>query len=686
MFAGSAAAIIAAIAALGCGILWLRAECRVNAYRRIAGTIEERCAQAEAAADRARQAAAELRVTLDVVPMPIWRRACDGRLIDCNRAYARAFGISRETGLAEQGDLAASLRTLDGEYSASASSAHIVIDGERRSLQSHKVECADGQTLGFALDRTEIDDAKRELQRHVGAHAAVLEILTAAVAIFGPDKRLKFFNSAFEALWALERNWLEAGPSVDDILEHLRQSRRLPEYADFRAFKREHRALFISLIEPRHELMHLPDGRTLQLTISPHPLGGLIYIFDNVTDRLALECSYNTLAQVQRATLDHLFEGIAVYGGDGRLKLHNPAFRALWGLSDTDVAEEPHIAALVDKARHLLDDGGNWAARRDEMIAQVTSQSVASGLLYRRDGSVLQVASVPLPDGEVLLTYLDVSDTARIEQALRERNDALETTARLKSEFVANVSHELRTPLNTVTGFAEILHNQYFGPLNSSQSEYSAGILDCAHQLTALINDIIDLASIEANYLALEPTQVDVADMLQSLLLLTRERAHNRDLVIELDYPPQIGAILGDERRLKQALFNLVSNSVRFTPPGGAIRISAERTDDALLLHVSDHAPGFATTGAAEFFHLVPCSRSRSASSFGLSLVRRLIELHGGSVDIESIPARGTRITCRLPSGGTRGAGPEHLDLSNRAPDDSLYETAEYGAPSFNPS
>ena len=113
----------------------------------------------------------------------------------------------------------------------------------------------------------------------------------------------------------------------------MRELRRLPEVADFRAFKYEWLRIFTSLIEPQQELMHLPDGRTLLLSISPHPFGGLTFVYEDVTDRLALERSCNTLTQVRRATLDHLFEGIAVYGSDGRLKLCNPAYLAIWGLS-----------------------------------------------------------------------------------------------------------------------------------------------------------------------------------------------------------------------------------------------------------------------------------------------------------------------------------------------------------------
>ena len=656
------AAVLASVVATVFAALWLGGRRRLRVELQMLAQSESNRFEAVSIARQAGEEATRLREALDAVPLPMWRRDGADLLVDCNRAYTAALGTSREAALAEnralisKGDREKPIAPVGSD--APSVEAHVVIGGQRRLLEVNEARCAGGGAVGFAFDRTDRENAQAELRRHILAHAAVLESLSAAVAIFGPDKRLKFFNTAFTRLWGFDAAWLRSEPDVGEILERLHESRRFPEYRDFRAFKRERCELFTSLVGPRHELMHLPDGRTLQLTMSPHPFGGLTYLYDDVSDRLALECSYNTLAQVQRATLDHLFEGIAVYGGDGRLKLHNPAFRALWELSEADVAGEPHIAELVDKTRELLDDGGDWAGVRAEMVAQVTSQTLTSGPLYRRDGSMLQVASVPLPDGEVLLTYLDISDTARVERALRERNEALETAARLKTEFVANVSHELRTPLNTVVGFAEILQNQYFGPLNPSQREYSRGILDSAHQLTVLINDMIDLATIEAGYLELEPGRVDVAGMLQAVLGLTRERAHSRGLNIALRCSSRIGAIEGDERRLKQALFNLVSNAIKFTPPGGAIGIEAERCKDELLLCVADTADGIAPADRPGTPAQLERFQTQAGSGFGLSLVKSLVALHGGTVEIASAPGRGTRVICRLPTGPATAPSP----------------------------
>jgi signal transduction histidine kinase len=604
-----------------------------------------------------------LREVFDTTPLPMWRRNGELKLVDCNLAYATALDTDREAALAEALELAPASgrnRAFALAHTAAAGSTqserrHLVIAGSRRMLEVTETPLPNGGTLGFAVDRTDLETAESELSRHINAHGEVLERIHAAVAIYGADKRLKFFNSAFMVLWGIENEWLSGEPSLDELLERLRERRRIPELADFRIFKRQQLEMFTSLIEPQNELMHLPDGRTLSVSVSPHPLGGLIFVYEDVTDRLALERSYNTLTEVQRETLDNAFEGIAVFGSDGRLKLHNPAYRKIWSLSATDLADEPHVSEIVEKTRAFYDDSDDpehWAGLKQQVIAQVTAPTQSRELLDRRDGSVLQTAAVPLPDGNVLLTCLDVTDTARVERALRERNEALETIGRLKSEFIANVSYELRTPLNAIIGFAEMLANQYFGELNARQLDYSRGILDSSHRLMSLINDILDLATIEAGYMALETGRVDIREMLDSVMTLTRERARNQNLSLTLHCPPDIGTIEADERRLKQALFNLISNAIKFTPANGSIVLEAQRNLEGLRLGVADTGVGIPAADQARVFEKFergnPQARE-SGAGLGLSLVKSLVELHGGSVTIDSRPGHGTTISCQLP-------------------------------------
>jgi signal transduction histidine kinase len=239
---------------------------------------------------------------------------------------------------------------------------------------------------------------------------------------------------------------------------------------------------------------------------------------------------------------------------------------------------------------------------------------------------------------------------------LRERNEALETAGRLKSEFIANVSYELRTPLNAIIGFAEILANEYFGALTPRQLDYSRGILDSSHRLLSLINDILDLATIEAGYMTLETAEVDIHVMLETVLTLTRERARNQNVDLSMECPESIGTIEADDRRLKQALFNLISNAIKFTPPGGSIRLAAERdigpTGAELVLSVADTGVGIPMADQArvfEKFERGDPTLTQTGAGLGLSLVKSLVELHGGTVTIESSPDSGTVVRCHLP-------------------------------------
>jgi signal transduction histidine kinase len=625
-------------------------------------TEREAAAAARAAAQRD---LVMLREALDRLPMPVWWRDAGLRILGGNRRFGEVAGLDPAT--AELASRAVANAAAVGERQI------VTLGNERRPFELVEVPLEGGGTIGFGRDRAEIESVQAERDRLTLGHREVLEALGTAIAIWGPDTRLLFYNTAFRELWRLDRDWLDSEPSLSELLDRLREMRALPEHADFRQFKTDQLAQLVSLIEPRDELLHLPDERTLRLRINRHPFGGLTYTYEDVTDKLELERSYNTLIDVQRETLDNLFEGIAVFGSDGRLKLWNPAYGAIWNLHASDLANRPHVAALVDKARALYDTGKDWELTRSAAIERVTDYTGHSERMERRDGSVLEVNAVPLPDGNLLLTYLDVTDSVRVQRALHERNEALETAGHLKSEFIANVSYELRTPLNAVIGFAEILTNQYFGKLNDRQIEYSHGILDSSQRLMSLINDILDLASIEAGQLALERAPVDVHALLANILALSRERARRLDIALEFDCATDIGMVVLDERRIRQAMFNLVSNAIKFTPARGTVALAARRDGGDIVLSVSDTGIGIAPEHHAlvfeKFEHGDRASRQAGAG-LGLSLVKSFIELHGGRVELESAPAHGTRISCRLPINEPAGTvsmvtPPERLSRSN---------------------
>ncbi len=377
-------------------------------------------------------------------------------------------------------------------------------------------------------------------------------------------------------------------------------------------------------------------------------------IWEDVTDALALERNYNTLIAVQRETLDNLFEGVAVIGANGRLRLSNPAFGSMWQIPSFELANEPHISEIVERMAELLEPVEDWQTEKERLIGILTGRETHSGRFERSDGSVLDFATVPLPDGAVLLSYLDVTASINMERALRERNEALETADRLKSEFIANVSYELRTPLNTIIGFTEILAGQYFGDLNDRQIEYSTGIMESSNRLLMLIDDILDLATIEAGHMSLELDSIDLKAVLSSSLGLIRERARQKSIELENDCPDDIGTIVADERRLKQALFNILSNAVKFTPENGSIRISAQRQDGNVVLTTSDSGIGISAEDQERVFEKFERGSSaearRSGAGLGLALVKSFVELHGGKVELQSAADVGTKVICTLPA------------------------------------
>ncbi len=609
----------------------------------------------------------QLRGLIDALPVPVWLRGDDLSLLLVNRAYAAAIdAASAEAAVQGQLELASDGALREARALAARARAageprverfHLVLGGERRLaalIESPFSQDDRLLTAGIALDETRIEDLRSELDHHVTAHGEVLERLATAIAIFSTDTRLAFFNTAFQRLWRLEAEWLVSQPTYGSVLDTLRERRLLPEAADYRAYKEEELKRFISLIDAAETLMHLPDGRTLRRVISAHPYGGLIFTYEDVTDSLALERSFNTMLAVQRETLDHLHEALAVFGSDGRLKLFNPAFVRLWAFEAADLDAGPHVTEVIERLKPFFAGRpgrtSGWAPVRDALGRLFSERRAESGRVERQDGVILDYAGVPLPDGAMLLGWLDVTDSARVERALRERNEALAAADLLKSEFIANVAAELNSPLATIVDLSEMLTAGYCGGLEPRQLEYADAVAIAGRTLKTLVSDILDLAAIEAGQMTLELDAVAIHPMLSAVLALVRERVREKKLTLDVRCPLDIGWIVADQRRLKQVMYNLISNAAKFTPPGGTITVSAQRTEGELALAVSDTGPGIPAAEQAQVFDSFVRGGDSHGPGLGLALVKRFVELHGGRVALESCPEGGTTVTVRLPT------------------------------------
>ena len=597
-----------------------------------------------------------LRTLIDAVPSPIWARDIAGALVFANAAYARAVeakdaadAISRSVELLDRAarDEVSRSRATGKSYSGRLPA---VVAGSRRTLDVLDVPTRKG-SAGLGLDATEVETMRAELKRLNDAHRRTLDQLATGVATFGADGKLTFYNTAYRSLWDLDPGLLDQNPTDSSVLDQLRAARKLPEEQDFRQWKTALHEAYRAT-EAKEHLWHLPDGRTLRVVTTPNPQGGVTYLFEDTTERLDMVRRYDALIRVQGETLDNLSEAVAVFGSDGRLRLHNPAFARMWKLDSGTLSLRPHIETVIDWCQPLYADDTLWQKLRGTATAIEDRESVIARI-ERRDGSVINIGTMPLPDGATLVTFQDITDTVNVERALRERNEALEAADILKVDFVHHVSYELRSPLTNIIGFAHFLGEPAIGPLTEKQREYLGYLTSSTNALLAIINDILDLATIDAGAMTLNLGPVDIRKTMEAAAEGVRDRLVKDGLSLVINATSDVGSFVADERRVRQVLFNLLANAVG-SPAGSTVTLAAERRPEAIVLSVTDNGPGIPPEmkdRVFDWFETHPLGSRHRGAGLGLSIVRSFVELHGGTVTLDSTVGEGTTVTCTFPLG-----------------------------------
>lgn len=643
--------------------------------------------------DQHRQLARDItlsRALFNALPMPVWIRGADGRIEWVNAAYAKAVEAASEDEVRErQIDLLEIRQRAEAQAvlaKAGTFSKRLMLNiaGTRRAHDVVILPLGDASAAA-AIDVAAEENVLGELDRQVEAYDRTLDRVATAVAIFGPDHRLTFYNSAYQRLWQLDGEWLEGHPTDGEILDRLREASKLPEVVsrtehgkggdetgsapeavNYRVWKARVLGAY-KMDTAQEEGWYLPDGRTLHMTIEPRPDGGVTHFYDDVSERLALESRHNALMDVQRETLDHLKEGVAVFGMDGRLKLRNSALQHIWRLSSAMLAEGPHIDTVIAQCRQLHNDPRDWAKIARAVTEISDNRKPIEGQMARADQSVIDFAALPLPDGGTLVSFADVTVSKSYERALIERNEALIAADRLKSQFISHVSYELRTPLTNIIGFSELLESPRTGPLNTKQREYLHDVSASSKTLLAIIDDILDLANIDAGALELKMSPIEVQAVIDAAILGVRERASRARLQLEVVVAPDAHLFVADEGRVRQILYNLVSNAIGFSRPGGRVLLEAQRTDHMIEFVVSDEGVGIPKDQQRavleRFVSRTQGSKHRGAG-LGLSIVKSLVGLHGGEMSIDSAPNKGTRVVVRLPVNGTAPRGDTGDDQS----------------------
>ena len=267
-------------------------------------------------------------------------------------------------------------------------------------------------------------------------------------------------------------------------------------------------------------------------------------------------------------------------------------------------------------------------------------------------GRTIAFAIVPLPNGQTMLTFSDISDARQAERMLREKNEALEQANQIKNDFVQHVNYELRSPLTNIIGFSALLRSTETGPLNERQSEYLDYIAVSTSSLLTIVNDILDLATVDAGIMELDLSEVDIVSTVEHAADGIRERLEEAEVTLRIDLAKAGETFMADSHRLTQILFNLLSNAANFAPAGTAVDVVATRGPRAISFAVTDRGPGIPADQidrVFERFESNPAGGRHSGAGLGLSIVKSFVELHRGTICIQSAPDEGTTVICDFP-------------------------------------
>ncbi|WP_394657913.1 PAS-domain containing protein [uncultured Novosphingobium sp.] len=603
---------------------------------------------------------------IEAAPMPMWFRRPNGSLRLVNSAYVAAVAGDNATQVVKDG--VELIEMVDGLTAAQVAMqaavkgtpierlVSVTIDNQRRAYRVHDLPLGSEGVAGYAVDVEDLEEMARAFRAFREAQRSMLDQLSAGVAQFDAKRRLTFANRPFQSLFKIAPAAMADPPAFERLLDAARDKGRVPEVRDFPAWRRE-RAGWFSANETQEEAWPLADGTHLRIVAQPVPDGGLLLIAEDRTEQLRLSAVRDTLLRTRTATFDSLFESIAVFAPDGRMQLWNRRFAADWGLESDFLDTHPHVEALLGKISPRLKTPAQVKMVGDVVRAATLDRAQTDGRIVLEDGRTLAFTGVPLPDGNGLLTVLDISDSQNAEAALRDRNMALEEADAVKTRFLANMSYQLRTPLTSIGGFAELLQAGVGGELSESGTEYVQAIIDSAERLGEQIETILDLSQSEAGLLPLAREDVELMPLIRTLVEERSTRISRAGLTLDLQGSNLMGTIKGDRRRLARAFGHLLDNAIAATPEDGRIlvQVARERQNGRSVAQVvvSDNGPGMAKDVLASALDGVKISDDGTTierrQGLGLPLARQLIQAHGGTLRLLSEPGQGTAAVVELP-------------------------------------
>ncbi|WP_128892415.1 PAS domain-containing sensor histidine kinase [Erythrobacter sp. HKB08] len=609
-------------------------------------------------AARARGDFAALVGLIEAAPLPMWFRGPDAKIRLVNQAYVDAVaGANADQVVEEQIELIEKVDGLDAAQIAQQAAEQdmpierivtATIGGQRRSLKVSDLPLGKEGVAGYAVDIEEMEEQAREFRAFREAQRSMLDQLSVGVGQFDAKHRLVFANQPFRRTFKLHSGSVAQGLDFARFLNDARENGTTPEVRDFPAWREEHVQWFASG-EAQEERWPLSDGTHLRIVAQPLPDGGLVLIAEDQTEQLALSATRDTLLRTRTATFDSLFEALAVFAPDGHLQLWNRSFAGTWGLEPEMLDAHPSAEDLLEAIAPNLAKSKQAKGIGEVIRSATLDRREKAGRIALADGRTLEFAGVPLPDGNSLLTVLDVTANEQAETALRERAVALEEADAVKTRFLANMSYEFRTPLTSIGGFAELLQSGAAGDMSEQAGEYIQAIIESVARLTEQVENVLDLSQSEAGLLPLAKEKFELMPFVTETVRSREEAIVGGGLSLDLRGSKASGRIEADRRQLGRALGHLLDNAIAATQKGGKILVDLSKKDGQTRIVVSDNGRGMTKDELASAMGKLPPAGGDKRQGLGIPLARQLVEAHGGTLEIMSRRGEGTSAVITLP-------------------------------------
>lgn len=604
---------------------------------------------------------------LNTIPIYVWQRDADLKIKYCNKKYADVLETSTANVIKSNLKLpiTTEIKGASLEQIAMASGKmqkarrHVIVGGTRKLLEFTEFPINSKKLqMGYAVDVTEEETITKEYNIFKRQTHETFNHISVPIAIFDANTDLIFANNAMLKLFELDESYVSSFPNFTQILDHLMETRKLMEVDDYPQFKQKLLGYFRDIVEPYHTFTHIPNGRSLNIMISPNYGGGLIFVCEDITEKLIIEREYHSLSAVQKETLEHLYEGILVFGMDNRIRMTNQAARNIWKIPEETV-NGLHVRDFFAQAQDAFnsrDDRENWISR---VISMSERREEESGVLLFKSEVNVDYTYVPLPDGMNLIRFVDITDRVKLEKVLTEKAEITEQIDKLKSSFIANMSYELKAPINTISGFSEILLNQYFGELNEKQKEYCAGILSSINKLSEMIDVLLNLSSIEAGKNKMHYSNISISHLFNELIGMLESNIADKNINVTKFVDAVSDTIYIDESSIKQMLCQILSTVINITPIEGRIDLSAKESPhipnytDISIKHTS---VGISPEQLEKIRQILAADKTVSNNipsttfDFLLLFANHVVKLHNGKIIIDSKQNEYTEFIFRIPA------------------------------------